>query len=363
MDRAADSCAWSRSGVADAGILLRQRHLNIGSGIMFLASRYTIFGLIVAMAILAGWVVRLGMPGHLGTTEELVRLRNALLIEPSSPADFNWTPRNTPRDFPLESGAIPPAVRELVDRYSQIDNSWNKTLAIVSDLRRNGPDGEAIQSNTVTTLSVIQESGKGYCSDFTQVVNALTYASGLQAREWGMSFDGFGGWGHALSEVFIPEFDQWVFLDVFNGFYVTADDRPLSVLEFRRLLLEDPARIVIHRLDRGRFGFRSDEEAIDYFTRGRNEFYLWWGNDSLSYDQHPLIKAAGKISRSLEQLVATVLGWHPTIRILDLPENRQQQDRMNSLKWQLVGVFWTEVLLFVWLLGALWYRRKQRKSQ
>ena len=45
----------------------------------------------------------------------------------------------------------------------------------------------------------------------------LAGAAGLTAREWGFSFDGFGGHGHALVEVYDRGLSKWVFLDVYNN--------------------------------------------------------------------------------------------------------------------------------------------------
>ncbi|WP_210394991.1 transglutaminase-like domain-containing protein [Motiliproteus sediminis] len=316
---------------------------------------------LLAMMIPAGWVIVQAMPGQLGTTEEVARLRNALLIEPSHPQDFSWTPAERPASFSVDQGLVPQAVQRFVAPMQTIDNTWERGLALANALRQQGPRGRPIQKDTVTTLQQIQSTGQGYCSDYTQVFNALTYAAGIDSREWGLSFDGYGGWGHAFSEFYVPEWQQWVFIDIFHGFYVSRNDQPLSVAQFHDAL-DNNLDITVHRLQQGRFLFPSNADALAYYRRGKNEFYLWWGNDSLSYDAHPLIKLVVPISRSLEQLAAITLGLHPTIRPIETASNTAQRQTMNTLKNGLLAALAAEVILGL-LLIALLVRHRQLSRQ
>ena len=46
---------------------------------------------------------------------------------------------------------------------------------------------------------------------------ALAHASGLAVRPWAFSFDGLGGHGHIVVEVFDRQRGRWIMLDIFNN--------------------------------------------------------------------------------------------------------------------------------------------------
>jgi hypothetical protein len=73
----------------------------------------------------------------------------------------------------------------------------------------------------------------------------------------------------------------------------------------------------------GRPGYEYEDRALDYYRRGANEWYLWWGNDVFSYEASPAVAWSSRLSGSLGQLIATLLGVHPRIRILRSSENAQ----------------------------------------
>tara|TARA_R110001583_G_scaffold143203_1_gene295301 strand:+ start:9469 stop:10428 length:960 start_codon:yes stop_codon:yes gene_type:complete len=305
------------------------------------------------MALPLIWLTILAWPEpNVPATTELVRLRNAILISDSHVSDFSWHPNQQPASFLSNDSAPPIQMTQWLAQLPKQENDWLQIISIAENLRARGPKGGGLQTNTQDAFQRIISSGEGYCADYIQVINALAYAAGIPAREWGMSFDGFGGWGHAFSEFYSNYFQKWVFVDVFNGFYVTAEgnETPLSVQEFRQHLARAPQALTIHRLQQGRFGMRSDQIAMDYYQRGVNQFYLWWGTNSLSFDHHPLVAAAGRLSRSLEQLIAIGVGLHPEIRIIALPENVALIARMQRLKYQLYCIVVSELLL---LLAAI----------
>ncbi|MFT6915440.1 MAG: hypothetical protein ACJAWL_001747 [Motiliproteus sp.] len=315
--------------------------------------RRVVIGLLVLMTLPLIWLTVLAWPApDAPATTEVVRLRNAVLIGDSQASDFSWLPDQQPHSFLSNDAPVPEQMTRWLAQLPEQENDWLQILSIVEHLRARGPKDGALQTNTQDAFQRILSSGEGYCADYIQVINALAYAAEIPAREWGMSFDGFGGWGHAFSELYSNHLQKWVFVDVFNGFYATTtgSEIPLSVQEFRQQLTQAPQALSIHRLKQGRFGMRSDQTALDYYQRGVNQFYLWWGTNSLSLDQHPLIKAAGHLSRSLEQLVAIGVGLHPEIRIIALPENIELIAQMRRLKYQLYGIAASELLL---LLAAI----------
>jgi hypothetical protein len=169
----------------------------------------------------------------------------------------------------------------------------------------------------VTALERITTDGAGYCADYTQVYGAIGRAAGLSVREWGMSFDGYGGDGHAFNEVWDRSRGKWLFIDSFFSFYVTdPDGEPLSATELRGHLLDGTtSELQVVPINPARFGFKSPARALEYYRRGAPRFFLVWGNNALSYDAAPAVKAFSGVSRSAEQVAGIALGLHPRLVI------------------------------------------------
>jgi len=288
---------------------------------------------VIAIISILFWLALQSSPAS-----EMTRLRNALLFSVGTMGDFTWTPSQVPPDFQQEKTIVPKNIIQFQPAHEATGSQWQTTLTTIDRLRENTRFGRAIQSNTEQALSLIINEGRGYCADYTQVINALSYHNKVFAREWGMSFDGYGGWGHAFSEFYIQEWQKWVFVDVYNGFYIQhkGSDQPLSVLEFRQLLANAPQEIEVIRT-LGKFGFKDDQALVNYYLRGVDQFYLWWANDSLSYDEHPVILWAAQFGRPVEQLVAIIIGVHPKIKALPLAMNELMRAKMYRLKIKLLS--------------------------
>ena len=301
-------------------------------------------------------------------TAEATRLRNALLVNVGLPSDVSWHP-NSPAEGFLEETVKPPVE---IDRAYQLihasGSNFEKTLRVAAHLRQGKKKGGFIMDDTVNAYRRIVQEGQGYCADYTQVFNALAHAGNIPVREWGLSFDGFGGRGHAFSEIYDFALDKWIFIDVFNSFYVKKLDNnvPLSVLEFRdHLLNNEVSGIDIIPIVSENFGFKkkgiiNKKAALDYYLRGKDEFYLWKGNNVFSYDSHILIRFLTPISRSLEQLMAIALGIHPEILILRTEHNQEEIDLLVTLRYKLIFAAISEILLFSLLFAIFLLRRRTR---
>jgi hypothetical protein len=260
---------------------------------------------------------------HFYPSTEAVRVRNAFLVVRGTPADFDWRPPAVPRGFLQQAGAPPAPMRAAAAATS--GPALERTVALVNALNPGKRRGGPIQRSTAEAFAVITATGTGYCGDYTQVVNGLAWAAGLPVREWGMSFDGFGGDGHAFNEVWDAARGQWIMVDVFNGFWVRdrASGAPLSALDFReRLALAEPLQAVeLVKFRPAELGFRSPADMIGYYRRGVDQFYLWWGNNVFDLDGHPLVRAARPLGRAAGQAAAMLAGVHPGIRVLPTPTN------------------------------------------
>ena len=295
-----------------------------------------------ALILIALFVLSMAQP-----STEAARLRNSLLIETGAPANFDWSPQQVPPGYKVETREASPEfarlVRELGVARSGAD--WERARTIAAHLTRNTKDLGPIQSNLSATLHGIVENGKGYCVDFTTVFMALALAADIPVRQWSFSFDGFGGWGHTFNEIYDSQRGKWVFLDVYNNFFALdrADGMPLSALEFRDSILGRRAEALMVPLGPGRPGFVDPRKARQYYRGGAGEWYLWWGNNVYTYDEHPVLRTLGLASRAAMQFAAIALGIYPTIHVLATKDNSDKVMRMQRLRSELL------------LLAALWF--------
>lgn len=269
----------------------------------------------LVVAVVAGsW---LALKAH--DARDLVKFRNAMLVEVGAPDVFDWRPATRPADFREEHAEAPPEIRDAVRAAVGSESHHSEfltTLDLARHLAQNRQHGSLpIQKSTTETYREIVGKGRGYCADFTQVFNGLAHAAGLEVREWGMSFEGYGGNGHAFSEVFDRGRDQWVFIDSFYSFYVTDHSgRPLSASELRDRLLSGSSDLHVEPIVADKFGFKSPERALTYYRRGAASFYIWWGNDVFTYDNNAVL-AHLDASRALQQLAGIALRVQPRLML------------------------------------------------
>lgn len=283
----------------------------------------------------------LSLTPYLGSSTELVRMRNALLVIDDSNQRFDWTPDTLPPDFKQEHEPPAPLFVQAAEKLglAGMDSDWAKVSAISRHLLSN-PNlvGTPIQSDLGSTYRHIIEDGTGYCGDFTRVFMAFANTAGIPVRAWSFSFDGFGGHGHIWPEIWNRQLHQWQLIDIFNNYVITSSDgKPLSALAFRRSMQETPELLHLVPLVPGaRPGYPIEEKAWDYYRRGLAEWYLSWGNNVFSYDHALLVRLFGPVSRSLEQLGGIAQGVYPRIRIPDAPTNRTQVSKLIRLRYHLL---------------------------
>ncbi len=311
--------------------------LPLGAGMAsFLRGKLRLIGIIacaaVALAILAD-LARSARP-----STEAVRLRNALLILPAAVDSIDWVPPDYPAQFKTDHHAPDPRLTQIVRTVTEgVTGDWQRALRLAGHLTENARDGGPIQADTWTTYRLIRETGRGYCADFTQTYLALAHAAGIPAREWGFSFDGFGGHGHAVIEVFDRDSGRWAFVDVFNNFHI-IDSRgtPMSVAEWRAAIVANRGEGRIVKNGPGRLGFIRETMLRDYYRRGIDGWYLWMGSNLGDYESHPLVRLGAAFSRSGEQAAALLVGVHPRIQLLATPFNQGAVQRMKALRTRLL---------------------------
>lgn len=299
---------------------------------------------------------------HLRDSAELVRMRNALLLQ-AEPATYEWTPAGVPASFAVETAPPLPLYAHIVasNRLKVEGDDWATALAIGRHMLPDGRrSGGAIQADLTDTYNRITTNGEGYCGDYADSFTGFATAAGVFSRSWAFSFDGFGGHGHIFNEIWDSQRARWVMIDVFNNIYAVGDDGdPLSAMELRVALeAPGPGPKLIPVDPQARPGFRYDDKAIEYYRRGLPEWYMWWGNNVFAYDQAWLTRVLDGAPRALEQFGGVVLGNYPGFRILQTADNEAQRNALAQLRIKLLVVTAAAALSFVFFV--LWQRARSK---
>lgn len=311
------------------------------------------------LSMTALMVAGVSIAPHFQSSMELVRMRNALLLQTDPATRFDWTPAAVPADFLVERGPPDPrfvtAVEEL--RLDALSSDWERARAIGRHLlaRSVSGSGMPIQSDLGTTYRRIVDKGHGYCGDFVDVFTGLALAAGIPVRAWAFSFDGFGGHGHIFNEIWDRDARRWQMIDTFNNTYFTrADGVPLSALQFREALETGSTDLRMLRVSADAPPrYKYEAKAWDYYRKGLDEWYMWWGNNVFSYDRSPLVRTLGGVNRSLEQLGGIASGVHPGIRVLGDSDNGKQVRALQRLQLTLLAMLGFAVVAVIALLGWL----------
>jgi hypothetical protein len=297
------------------------------------------------VAILAIVLPPLTLLPQIHSATDAVRARNALTFEALPLTAFQWTPSERPPDFLTDAGSTPTTAFVKIAAAIGLDgmeDDWQRSLAIARHLLTTAPtlNGGAVQDSLEVTYSRITREGDGYCADFVRVFEAIAGAAGMPMRAWAFSFDGFGGHGHVLVEVWNRRLHAWQMLDLFNNVYfVNEVGRPLSALQLReRLVRGGPLPQVMAIAPDARPGYRIESKLWQYYRDGQDEWYLWWGSNPFSHERAPLVAALAPWSRGASQLAAIAIGQQPEPRAIATPSNEPQRHRIAWLRWQLAGV-------------------------
>lgn len=330
--------------------------------------RLCILVTVVALGFPVAWLYGKAIPSDIHASRESVRLRNSLIASVGSPADFDWTPANVPAGFRWERG---PAPQEFVDVTAKLlaaadgQSNFDKMLILARHLRSRPTNDSPVGVSTVEAYHKIVDEGVGWCSDFTQVLNGLSFAAGLPVREWGFSFDGFGGLGHAITEVWDEELRKWVFLDSYYSFYLRdiATKAPFSVQDLRAFLKSGKPHdaVEIVPIVPERIGFQSPEKLVAYYRDGADQFYLHWGNDVFALDANATVQSLRRVSPALSQVTAIVLGIYPEIRISPDDARLPPAESLFALRDRFFAVLAAIVVLSLALIAAIvWHHRARR---
>ena len=300
------------------------------------------------------------------------RVRNSLIATAGAPADFDWPPEATPADFRSETRDPPPAIVAAVDRIERnadvaVASEFSIAKRIASHLVANKSGSGAIQSSVTDTYEQIVNRGVGYCADYSQVFSALALAMNIPVREWGIAWDGFG-MGHTFNEIFDTGINKWIFIDAYHSMYVVdrVSGRPLSALEFQARLLQAAERstVAVVPIDNDKFFFENGDAALRYYARGADQFYLFWGNNVFSYDDHVVVRSLKDLPRAVEVMGAIASRVHPQIRLVETDTNDAHIHALLRVRSLLLAAFALAVAMtavLIWQV-VLAYRARSARS-
>ncbi len=280
------------------------------------------------------------VPTLAGFATRVVRWRNALLARPGTPEDFDWTPAAYPRGFRRDRRPAPEPFAGIVRafRFAPGTGEWARACALASRvngrLRYTGP----VQADLATTYRALL-AGDGYCADAVRVFLALAHAAGVHARQWSFAFDGYGGHGHTLVEVWDSDRGAWRLLDVYNNveFRDASSGAPMDALAFRAAIGgERPPEF--RPVGAGPVGMPHRHVALAYYRRGAEQWYLHWGNAVVAADRHLLVRAARRLSATLAHFVGIAAGVVPRIRLLRTGGNDDAIAQLMRLRAALLAL-------------------------
>lgn len=304
---------------------------------------------------------------------DAVRIRNAMVAALGEPHDTDWPPNETPANYNSEILPAPAFFAEIADKVVPPDARQGPVLAqalrIAQHLHQTSRGGDPIQANTRETYEKIVGGQGGYCADYSQVFSALAMAAGLKVREWGFTWEDLAN-GHAFNEVWDPDQSKWIFVDAFNSFYVVdaGTGVPMGTLELRASLLGEPGagKAELIPISADRFGFKSPEKAFAWYLRGVPRLYLVLGNNVFSYDANPVIRMAELLPRSVEVLVAMLVGEQPHFLFVPPASQPEVEDQIKQLHGQLLWFLAKIAAIAVLGVGLatsawrLWRKRRRR---
>lgn len=324
-------------------------------------------GRLLALDLLALLVLGLWLISHAIPSSEAVRIRNALSFgDVIQEADAGWAPGNAPPGFSFQEKPLPPELAKALSQldFSQAHDDWSRSQVVAIHLQGYIKDKGPVMAGLEQTYRKVVAEGEGYCGDYARLFSAMTQAAGIPVRQWNFSFDGYGGHGHIFNEVWDASTGRWLLIDVYNNFVFvdSVSGKPLSGMEFRAALRGESAPPRLVTLNTAiRPGNDIPPQAIDYYRRGANEWYLLWGSDITGSDQNPWVKWTDKASRHLSQFMAIVAGVQPELRIIATPESTNQIAALEQLHKHLIVVLSASLILLL-LAFMLWIARLKAGS-
>jgi hypothetical protein len=306
----------------------------------------------------------LSLTPYLTSGTDVVKLRNAALWQGTLAPEFDWS-APPPADFAFDQAPLDPYFVDIAQRLglAAMNDDWQRALTISRHLLGSHKPlkGGPVRDDLRSTHIAITQRGEGYCADFVRVFMAIASAAGMQVRAWAFSFDGFGGHGHTFPELWNRQQRRWQLVDLFDNYYFGLGGKaPLSALEFRTALTTTPDALTMLPLDPDvPPGWEIRSKALEYYKRGYDEWYLFWGSDILAVEGSAAFRLAEPLSYTLGKVAAVAQGVYPGVRPLVTGANGRRIESLERTRLHLglsLGFMGVGALLLL-LMVAVWASR------
>lgn len=168
------------------------------------------------------------------------------ISEPARQEDFYWPPENPPAYFSFEPDSSGLSIfRSEVSHLSKNEsNDFAVILAVAKYV------GHTIPNNVRAESSLKWDSPEGFlrqiraghrvahCFHYSILFSTYLSSLGIKSRIWALENERFNTTPHSVTEVYSKSLGKWVFIDPMVSFYVTENGIPLSLIEFRKRLLD-----------------------------------------------------------------------------------------------------------------------------
>lgn len=113
------------------------------------------------------------------------------------------------------------------------DNTFDRALHIAKYLKGTyGGGTKNLGYSSAKTLHTMQTKAEGTCGDYSQIFINFCILNDIKVREWGLHDKVYKNTkGHVFNEVYLPEAEQWMFIDLHFAIYFKdkTTGKPLSV--------------------------------------------------------------------------------------------------------------------------------------
>lgn len=120
-----------------------------------------------------------------------------------------------------------------------------KALYMATYLKGKYPGGtKSLGYSSAETLYTLQTKPEGTCGDYSQIFINFCIINNIKVREWGVHDAVYKNVvGHVFNEVFLPEQNQWMCIDLHFAIYFSDSltKRPLSMADIISRVAEDRA--------------------------------------------------------------------------------------------------------------------------
>jgi hypothetical protein len=82
-------------------------------------------------------------------------------------------------------------------------------------------------------------------------------------------------------------------------------------------------------------GYREEAKLREYYVRGVDQWYLWWGNNPFDYEHASAVRWLTPVARPLAQLGAIAQGVQPQAVALATEANADMRAAIGRLRWHL----------------------------